>query len=76
MGVPPGNVEPEAYLNSKDSTPEGHPGDGHIRGRSRRFVKYPGYNSAVTYQLRQMYNDNSIDARATTDHRDNATFTT
>jgi hypothetical protein len=40
----PQGVGPEAYLNStsQGSTPEDDRKDGHIRGRSRRFVKYPG----------------------------------
>jgi hypothetical protein len=37
-------VGPEAYLNgtSQGPTPEDARKDGHIRGRSRRFMKYPG----------------------------------
>jgi hypothetical protein len=37
-------VGPEAYLNSTSQgpTPEDARKDGHIRGRSRRIVKYPG----------------------------------
>jgi len=50
MGVPPGNrpavrgIGPEAYLNgtSQGPTPEDARKDGQIRGRSKRFVKYPG----------------------------------
>jgi hypothetical protein len=40
----PQGVGPEAYLNatSQGSTPEDARKDGHIRGRSRQFVKYPG----------------------------------
>jgi len=40
----PQGVGPDAYLNgtSQSPTPEGARKDGHIRGRSRRFVKYPG----------------------------------
>jgi hypothetical protein len=46
--LPPGNrkgVGPEAYLNSTSQgpTPEDGLKDGHIRGRSSRFVKYPGW---------------------------------
>ena len=48
MAVPPGNrrgVGSEAYLNgtSQGSTSEDARKDGHIRGRSRQFMKYPGY---------------------------------
>jgi hypothetical protein len=37
-------VGSEAYLNgtSQGPTPEDARKDGHIRGRSRRFMKYPG----------------------------------
>ncbi|MEJ2235935.1 MAG: hypothetical protein P8X67_18670 [Syntrophobacterales bacterium] len=37
-------VGPEAYLNSTSQgpKPEDARKDGHIRGRSRRIVKYPG----------------------------------
>ncbi len=47
MGVPQGNqqgVGSEAYLNSTSQgpTPEDARKDGHIRGRSRLFVKHPG----------------------------------
>ncbi len=50
MGVPPGNrpanrgIASEAYLNgtSQGPTPEDARKDGHIRGRSKRFMKYPG----------------------------------
>ena len=47
MTVPPGNrrgVGFEAYLNSTSQapTPEDARKDGHIRGRSSRFVKYLG----------------------------------
>jgi len=40
----PQGVGPETYLNSTSQgpTPEDARKDGHIRGRSRRFVKYPG----------------------------------
>jgi len=40
----PQGVESEAYLNgtSQGSTPEDAREDDHIRGRSRRFMKYPG----------------------------------
>jgi len=39
-GQPSRGIDPEAYLNgtSQGSTPE----DGHIRGRSKRFIKHPG----------------------------------
>ena len=42
----PQGVGPEAYLNgrSQGSTPEDARKDWHIRGRSRRFMKYPGYS--------------------------------
>ena len=48
MGVPPGNRrlprDSEAYPNgtSQGSTPEDARKDGHIRGRSKLFMKYPG----------------------------------
>jgi hypothetical protein len=47
MGVPPGNrrgVGSEAYLNGtpQGPTPEDARKDGQIRGRSKRFMKYPG----------------------------------
>ena len=47
MGVPPGTrkgVGFEAYLNgtSQGLTPEDARKDGHIRGRSKLFMKYPG----------------------------------
>jgi hypothetical protein len=37
-------VGPEAYLNgtSQGATPEDARKDGHIRGRSKSFMKYPG----------------------------------
>jgi len=40
----PQGVGPEAYLNSTSQgpTPEDARKDGHIRGRSRPFMKYPG----------------------------------
>jgi hypothetical protein len=40
----PQGVESEAYLNgtSQGSTPEEARKDGHIRGRSKRFMKHPG----------------------------------
>ncbi len=40
----PQGVGPEAYLSStlQGPTPEDARKGGHIRGRSRRFVKYPG----------------------------------
>ena len=52
MAVPPGNrkgVGAEAYLNStsQGQTPEDARKDGHIRGRSRPFVKFPGYSSVI-----------------------------
>ena len=38
-------IGPEAYLNgtSQGPTPEDARKDGHIRGRSKRFMKHPGY---------------------------------
>jgi len=41
----PQGVGSEAYLNgtSQGPTPEDARKDSHIRGRSRRFVKYPGW---------------------------------
>jgi hypothetical protein len=40
----PQGVGSEAYLNgtSQEPTPEDARKDGHIRGRSKRFMKYPG----------------------------------
>jgi len=40
----PQGVGPEAYLNgtSQGSTPEDARKDGHIRDRSKQFMKYPG----------------------------------
>ena len=40
----PQGVEPEAYLNgtSQGPAPEDTRKDGHIRGRSKRFMKHPG----------------------------------
>jgi hypothetical protein len=40
----PQGVGSEAYLNgtSLEPTPEDARKDGHIRGRSKRFMKYPG----------------------------------
>jgi len=37
-------IGPEAYLNgtSQGATPEDARKDGHIRGRSKRFMKHPG----------------------------------
>ena len=51
MGVPPGNrpayrgIGSEAYLHgtSQGPTPEDAGKDGHIRGRSKLFMKYPGW---------------------------------
>ena len=47
MGVPPGQPQgagSEAYLNgtSQGPTPEDARKDGHIHGRSKSFMKYPG----------------------------------
>jgi len=41
----PQGVGSEAYLNgtSQGPTPEDAGKDGHIRGRSKLFMKYPGY---------------------------------
>jgi hypothetical protein len=41
----PQSVGFEAYLNgtSQEPTPEDARKEGHIRGRSRLFMKYPGY---------------------------------
>ena len=52
MAVPPGNrkgVGAQAYLNSTSQgpTPEDARKDGHIRGRSRPFVKFPGYSGVI-----------------------------
>jgi hypothetical protein len=40
----PQGVGPEAYLDgtSQGATPEDARKDGHMRGRSRSFMKYPG----------------------------------
>ena len=54
MGVPPGNRPAiprdwsEAHLNgtSQEPTPEDARKDGHIRGRSKSFMKYPGWLGA------------------------------
>jgi len=45
----PQGFGPEAYLNgtSQGSTPEDAREDGHIRGRSRRFMKYPGLDQGL-----------------------------
>ena len=42
-------VVAEAYLNgvSQGPTPEDARKDGHIRGRSRRFMEHPGYPSCL-----------------------------
>ncbi len=47
----PQGVGSEAYLNgtSQGPTPEDARKDGHIRGRSRQFVKYPGYTSRIDF---------------------------
>ena len=53
MAVPPCNrpayrgIGSEAYLNgtSQGPTAEDARKDGHIRGRSKRFMKHPGYKS-------------------------------
>jgi len=43
-GQPYSGIGPEAYLycTSQGPTPEDARKDGHIRGRSRPFMKYPG----------------------------------
>jgi hypothetical protein len=48
----PQRVGSEAYLNgtSQGSTPEDVRKDGHIRGRSRPLMKYPGYWSAILWR--------------------------
>ena len=40
----PQGLAPEAYLfsTSQGARPEDARNDGHIRGRSKRFMKYPG----------------------------------
>jgi hypothetical protein len=57
VGVPPGNrpayrgIGPEAYLSStlQGPAPEDTRKDGHIRGRSKPFMKHPGYaNRSIT----------------------------
>ncbi|MDH3800947.1 MAG: hypothetical protein OEU80_02540 [Deltaproteobacteria bacterium] len=42
----PQGVGSEAYLNGtlQEPTPEDARKDGHIRGRSKLFMKYPGYS--------------------------------
>ena len=46
----PQGVGSEAYLNSTSQgpSPEDAPKDGHIRGRSRRFLKFPGQGRGLT----------------------------
>ena len=46
----PQGLGPEAYLNgtSQGPTPEDARKDGHIRGRSKRFMKHPGKLSIQT----------------------------
>ena len=48
-------IGPEAYLNSTSQgpTPEDDRKDDHIRGRSRPFMKYPGYS--VTFLFRPLH---------------------
>jgi len=43
-GQPYRGIDPEAYLNgtSQGPMPEDARKDGHIRGRSKRFMKHPG----------------------------------
>jgi hypothetical protein len=50
-GQPPG-VGSEAYLNgtSQGPTPEDARKDRHIRGRSRRFMKYPGHPGLLGWE--------------------------
>jgi hypothetical protein len=45
--VQPQVIGPEAYLNgtSQGPIPEDARKDGHIRGRSKRFMKHPGQKS-------------------------------
>jgi len=43
-GVPEGT--------SQGPTPEDARKDGHIRGRSKLFMKYPGYKASLAYNLR------------------------
>ena len=52
----PQGVGSEAYLNgtSQEPTPEDVQEDGHIQGRSQRFMKYQGYNNIA--QIMQDYN--------------------
>ena len=49
-GLPQG-VGSEAYLNgtSQGSTHEDARKDGHIRGRSKRFMTYPGWIFCIEY---------------------------
>jgi hypothetical protein len=61
MGVPPGNrpAVPRDWFRgvpdgtSQGPTPEDARKDGHIRGRSKLFMKYPGYKASLAYNLRQ-----------------------
>jgi hypothetical protein len=51
MGVPPGNRRvlvsvPERYV--AEPTPEDAKKGGHIRGRSKLFMKYPGYKCTLS----------------------------
>ena len=48
----PQRVGSEAYLNGtpQGPTPEDARKDGHIRGRSKLFMKYQGYTSLSIYQ--------------------------
>ena len=50
----PQGVGSEAHLNgtSQGSTPEDARKDGHIRGRSKRFLKHPGYLEPKHIRLR------------------------
>ena len=47
----PQGLESEAYLNgtSQGSSPEDVRKDVHIRGRSRRFINYPGWGREVNW---------------------------
>jgi hypothetical protein len=49
----PQGVGSEAYLNgtSQGPTPEDARKDGHIRGRNRQFVKYPGHEEETNGYL-------------------------
>ena len=56
----PQGVGPEAYLSSTSQgpTPEDVRKDDHIRGRSRRFVKYAGYVPIYQQNSKKSFDNN------------------